>query len=513
MRPKDLISRIHATDLSAFRAIARWETPLLDATLPRLSHAANHSRLWIAFAAVLAGTGGRRGKRAALRSSMALAIASAAANTAVKIAVRRKRPEDLVPLPRRLRRIPRSSSFPSGHSASAAAFATAVGLEHGPAGALAGALAGAVGFSRIYTGVHYPTDVLSGFALGAGAALVTLRVWPRATEEPIRPTLKLVDVDVNGKGIAIAVNDSAGPSDDGVGATIVEQIPDADVVAVQDGDDLPGTLRELAARASVLGIAGGDGSINAAAATAVEHDVPLLVFPGGTLNHLASNLGLDSIEDTTAALQQRCAAEIDLGVIDGRPFLNTASFGPYPELVDEREKLEDKIGKWPALMVALFKLLRRIEPVEIELDGQRRRIWMIFIGNCRYEPSGFLPARRTRLDDGLLDVRIVYADRRFAGARLLLGLLTGTLARTKVYEERAVRSLEIASRQGPLRLSRDGETFDGSTAFSVTKIDKPLRVFVPRQDDQSRVSARPTTNSTPSSAATPTPVIQGPASS
>ena len=59
------------------------------------------------------------------------------------------------------------------------------------------------------------------------------------------------------------------------------------------------------------------------------------------------------------------------------------------------------------MVVALWGVLRHSQPVDLELDGERRKVWMIFIGNCRYEPSGFTPSWRERLDDGELDIRII----------------------------------------------------------------------------------------------------------
>ncbi|NEA08474.1 phosphatase PAP2 family protein, partial [Streptomyces sp. SID10692] len=98
-----------------------------------------------------------------LRGAASLAVASVAINTVGKGAVRRERPIlDLVPSVRQLKRQPVTTSFPSGHAASAAAFATGVALESKGWGAVVAPVAAAVAVSRVYTGVHYPSDVLAG---------------------------------------------------------------------------------------------------------------------------------------------------------------------------------------------------------------------------------------------------------------------------------------------------------------------------------------------------------------
>jgi undecaprenyl-diphosphatase len=207
--------------------------------------------------------------------------------------------------------------------------------------------------------------------------------------------------------------------------------------------------------------------------------LPLVVVPGGTLNHLARDLGLAGPEDAVAAVREGHLVAVDLGSIDGKPFLNTASFGSYSDLVDARERLERRIGKWPALIVALVTVLRRAQPLRVELDGQERSLWMIFIGNCTYHPHGFAPTWREHLDDGLLDVRLVDGDQPWGRTRLLLAVLTGRLGRSRVYEERTTDRLHVRSLDGPLRLARDGETFDGGDDIVVCKESEPVSIYVP----------------------------------
>ena len=75
--------------------------------------------------------------------------------------------------------MPTSTSFPSGHSASAAAFAVAVGDVLPGLRLPLRAAAAVVGFSRVYTGVHYPGDVVVGAAVGAALGRLTSRVAVR----------------------------------------------------------------------------------------------------------------------------------------------------------------------------------------------------------------------------------------------------------------------------------------------------------------------------------------------
>lgn len=169
-------------DLALYRAIAETPTPALDRSLRSLSGAANYSRLWIGSAAVLALIGGSAGRRAAVKGLASVAVTSAFVNVAVKRAGQRERPTR--PSERaaaRELRMPTSLSFPSGHSASAFAFATGVGTQLPIVAAPFHALAGVVAYSRVHTGVHYPGDVVVGSILGTALAQLTSRAVDRYT--------------------------------------------------------------------------------------------------------------------------------------------------------------------------------------------------------------------------------------------------------------------------------------------------------------------------------------------
>ncbi|MFN8114272.1 MAG: phosphatase PAP2 family protein [Solirubrobacterales bacterium] len=168
-------------DLALYAAIARTPTPTLDRAMSRLSRAADYSKLSIASAAVLAATGGRTGRRAAVMGLASVGTAAAFFNLVVKPLSNRSRPDRIaeqVPIARHVR-MPSSTSFPSGHSATAFAFAAGVGRVMPPAAVPLHALAAAIAYSRVHTGVHYPGDVVAGAVSGTVVAQLTTHALDR----------------------------------------------------------------------------------------------------------------------------------------------------------------------------------------------------------------------------------------------------------------------------------------------------------------------------------------------
>ncbi|WP_279483968.1 bifunctional phosphatase PAP2/diacylglycerol kinase family protein [Actinomadura sp. GC306] len=505
--------RLGRLDRWAFDGVAAAYLPGLEYVLPRLSRFADNGVLWFTSAGMMGLAGGARLRRAALRGSIAIAVASPAVNLVGKQAFRRRRPVvDLVP-PIRIRwKLPTSHAFPSGHSASAAAFAAGVAMEAPrPVAAPVVATAAAVAFSRVYTGAHYPGDVLAGVGIGVLAALGTRTVWPAhppaAKVTPAEDTVTGRDlgelVTEDGRGVVAVVNRAAGGGDTAVrgAAAIVpsradyalevlrRELPAAEVVTFTAGDDLDKVFGEAAGRASVLAAVGGDGTVNTAARAALQHDVPLLVVPGGTFDHFARALGLASATEAVSAYRGGRLGRVDVSYIApeaarrGREeehiFLNTAGFGAYTELLEIRERLERRIGKWPALAVAAVRTLRHSEPVNLVVDGRERRVWLAFVGNCRYGARGATPNWRARLDDGWLDVRTVSTGRRIPRIRAVAAVLAGHLHIIPGYRAWKATGLEMASPAGGLVIARDGELTSLPGRLRFGKHAGALTVFCP----------------------------------
>lgn len=161
---------VDAVDQAVQDAVAGTATPHLDRLMVGVSTAANYSRLWLVTAAAVAALGGGRGRRAACQGVLAIAVTSAVTNLLLKPLAGRQRParsgRRRVQDSRRVRQ-PASRSFPSGHAASAFAFATATG-QAAPHLRLPLYLAAAtVAYSRVHTGVHYQSDVAAGALVGS----------------------------------------------------------------------------------------------------------------------------------------------------------------------------------------------------------------------------------------------------------------------------------------------------------------------------------------------------------
>ncbi|NUP60423.1 MAG: phosphatase PAP2 family protein [Pseudarthrobacter sp.] len=485
---------IGQADRYLLRHLSRFPGGGHDDFFRRLSASANHGKLWMGAAALMALFPGKT-RRAALHGLIAQAVASAVTNGIFKTLLPRTRPlPEHLPVFRFVHPQPKSSSMPSGHSASAVAFAVGAGLVRPSLGAALAPAAAGVAYSRVHTGAHWPSDVLFGSAIGAGAALVTRHWWPVRppfprtartwTEAPRLP---------GGEGLSIVVNTLGGSFTEETAGALQQVFPKAHINTVLPEEDL---LEEIAATADApgtraLGVWGGDGTVGAAAATAMERSIPLLVLPGGTLNHFARDAGTGSLKEAVEAANRGEAALADVGVVTaerglaGNPeiseliMLNTSSIGLYPNFVRRREHLQPALGKPLAGVVAMFRTFAAGTPTTLTVDGKRHKVWIAYVGRGRYYPRDHAPLLRPVMDDGVLDVRLITADESFARLRLLWAVLTGTVAGSRITHLREAKEVRVDAGGAPMALAVDGEALAGVRSVAYSVRPKALAYYSP----------------------------------
>ena len=247
----------------------------------------------------------------------------------------------------------------------------------------------------------------------------------------------------------------------------------ADVHVLREGDDLEALARD--ARADVLGMAGGDGSLGIVAAVAIERDLPFVVVPWGTRNHFANDVGLDRDDPVRAVSAFAGGAErrVDVGRAGDRVFLNNVSFGVYARLVHRRERKRQR-GEMLARLRALLTSLRDRRWTErFVVDGMPVRASVLLIANNEYRIDLFSLGERDRLDEGTL---AVYAAR---GLRRLR------------WTERLAPRVTVESRKRVTRAAVDGEPVLLETPLELTVERAALRLLVPPEADTAGDGERP----------------------
>jgi diacylglycerol kinase family enzyme len=233
------------------------------------------------------------------------------------------------------------------------------------------------------------------------------------------------------------------------------------VHVLREEDDLFEVART--ADADVLGMAGGDGSLAAVAAVAIERDVPFVVIPFGTRNHFARDLGLDR-DDPIGALAAFDGEErrVDVGRVGDRIFLNNVSLGLYAFLVHRREhhrRRRQLLARLRAL-VLVAREHRRTE--RFVIDGEPLAGRVVLVACNAYSLDLFSIGERERMDEGLLHLYVPHGFRRVT------------------WEERSAPEFTIDSSKAVLRAAIDGEPERLQTPLEFRIEPRALRVLVPR---------------------------------
>lgn len=238
---------------------------------------------------------------------------------------------------------------------------------------------------------------------------------------------------------------------------------------------------------STIIVGGGDGTLNAAAGLLIGSGIALGVLPLGTFNHFAKDLHVPlDLESAVTTIAEGNCAQVDVGTVNDRFFLNNASLGIYPQLVETRHRQQQWLGrgKWPAFVWAALAVLRRYPFVEVllNIDGKplARRTPFVFVGNNRYEMQGFRIGARARLDGGELSLYVANRTGRLGLVRLALRALFGRLDQAADFDTVCAKHIEVQTRRKRVHIATDGEICLMKSPLRFRVLPGALKVILPR---------------------------------
>ena len=486
------LAALDTFDRRLFDRLTREERRLVDRSLKRLSNSANRSLLWLAIAFVITIAGGRPGRRAALRGVVSIALTSTLVNLPLKYLARRDRPvlrRGDRPLPVSM---PGSFSFPSGHSASAFAFATGVGMERPQMLVPILPLAAGVAYSRVHLRVHYPFDVLVGAAIGTGMGLASGPVIRVARQwwDALAPAPEAERAGTN--RLILVVSPHAGREKKlararhaiaAQGLEVTAEIP------VNDLGRLPDLLRSHRLRPPIVVAAGGDGTVGSVANAIIDTTAVLGVLPVGTSNDFARSINIPMrVENAVRLLSRGRVSRVDVGRLtrEGqrpRHFVHAAASGLNVHFAKfaTRADLRRRLGRLTYAAAAAMALRERpIFSCLVEYEGKLERLSLVHLAVINAPVfGGFLDLKipGATPDDGTLNVLMV---EHLPMRRLLRSALYPALGVQRPI--RGFRTLQVSRLRvvptDPMDVTLDGE-ISGRIPGTFDVVRGGLRVITP----------------------------------
>ncbi len=263
----------------------------------------------------------------------------------------------------------------------------------------------------------------------------------------------------------------------------------AEVFIAESGDEIFAfTEKALKSDTKIIVAGGGDGTISAVASKLFNSEKTLGVLPLGTLNNFSKDLQIpQDLTEAVRVIAENQVKEIDVGEVNGRIFVNNSSIGLYPNIVKNRERQQEKLGrgKWSAAFWAALKILRRhpflTVKIKHESDEEVIKTPFVFVGNGEYQIDFFNIGRRERIEDGKLSVYFLHKSGRKGLFMLVLRTIFGRLRQAKDFEENLVREITIETRKKQMLVALDGEVEMMETPLCYCIHPRTLRVIVPKE--------------------------------
>ncbi|WP_374501024.1 diacylglycerol kinase family protein [Zoogloea sp.] len=263
---------------------------------------------------------------------------------------------------------------------------------------------------------------------------------------------------------------------------------------VSHAEEIPGIAEQAARQArerrGILVGVGGDGTLSAVAAAAVRAGAAFSAVPGGTFNYFGRSHGFP--EEPLAAVHSVLQGElrpIQVGQVNGHIFLVNASFGLYPQLLEDREAFKQQWGRsrpaaWGAALLTLLGQ-HRLHRLHLKVGDQEQAMLAstVFVGNNRLQLEHIGLPEASVVDEGQLLGLILRPMGRLGLVRLAVQGALGRLGGVDEVERVVFRHLTVAPggwwRRRTVRVAMDGEQFRMRSPLVFDVSPTPLWLLAP----------------------------------
>lgn len=255
------------------------------------------------------------------------------------------------------------------------------------------------------------------------------------------------------------------------------------------GRDLTGAAQEAVTEGfDVVVAAGGDGSINAVAQALAGTGTALGVVPMGTFNFFARSLGIpEDPEQAVACLLEGQPRPVPIGEVNGTVFLNNASLGIYPAVLQQREGTYKRWGRsriaahW-SVFVTFLKFHRPLS-LRVTVDGHSRRVTtpLAFVATNPFQLDHFGLPGADCLREGQFALFLAPGGGRWRMLRNALRLAWGRMEEGRDFELACCRELIVEAKRRRL-VAYDGERRRMNSPFRFEMRPEALKVICPAKE-------------------------------
>lgn len=296
--------------------------------------------------------------------------------------------------------------------------------------------------------------------------------------------------------ICVILNVGSGKRDQGsapeaVRAAFAAHGAEVTLKVVRKGTRLLATARQaLDEGFRIIVAAGGDGTIGAVAAALSGSGATMGILPLGTFNYFARSLDVPfDISEAAGVIVEGRAEPLRVATVNGTLFLNNASFGAYPAILETRETIYHRWGRSQiAAYWAVIKTLAQVRPplrLRLTIDGVNRdvRSPLVFVMNNAYQLKQMSLEGVDRIEAGKLVVFVAPDSTRLGMIRHAVAVAMGRAVANRNFELLSGEDITIANMDRPSKskrtVARDGERERLGGPFEFRVINDALRVMVP----------------------------------